>query len=92
MRAFVLAIILGASVAVAPAAATARPGAAPSAVSATTGTAPAEPAPGPTDAERYGEREQQSTQLEGFDGGRRVIIGISTGALLLIVLLVLLLA
>jgi hypothetical protein len=48
---------------------------------------------GPTDREiqRYAEREQQSGQLEQFEGGRTVIVIGSLGALLLGALLVLLL-
>ena len=42
-------------------------------------------------AERYAEREQQSAQLERFEGGRTVVVIGSLGALLLGALLVLLL-
>jgi hypothetical protein len=43
------------------------------------------------DASRYADREQPASQLENFEGGSRVIVGISGGTLLLIVLLVILL-
>jgi hypothetical protein len=47
----------------------------------------------PTDREvqRYAEREQQSGQLEQFEGGRTVVVITSLGALLIGALLVLLL-
>jgi hypothetical protein len=48
-------------------------------------------APGPTDASRYAARELAATQQGDFQGGGILIIGISTGAVILILVLVLIL-
>ncbi|MBC7974730.1 MAG: hypothetical protein H7138_07055, partial [Myxococcales bacterium] len=52
---------------------------------ATTPTAPVPAAPG--DASGYAQREQQDKQVANYEGGSTVVIGISGGALVVLLLI-----
>lgn len=75
------------ALAAAPAVATA----APVAPIAHTLKAPAQAAPISGDVTNYAEREAQDTQVANYEGGNVVVIGISGGALLVLLFLLLIL-